>query len=56
MVGVNRDHPLRPVVEIFYDSRGSRLAEPKLVDLVEHPFQYVVAPLAEHEIRAYAGS
>ena len=37
VVAVNRNHPLRPRVEI-YGSKGQRLATPKLIDLSEVPF------------------
>ena len=47
VVGVNRNHPLRPKVEILSDSKGNRLPAPKLVDLSEAPFLYITAPLQE---------
>lgn len=46
VVGVNRNHPLRPRVEV-YDSRGQRLAVPKIIDLSEAPFLYITGPVAE---------
>jgi HD-GYP domain-containing protein (c-di-GMP phosphodiesterase class II) len=47
VIAVNRNHPLRPKVEIFADARGSRLAVPKILDLSEAPFLYITGPLAE---------
>jgi HD-GYP domain-containing protein (c-di-GMP phosphodiesterase class II) len=47
VVAVNRNHPLRPRVEVLADSKGERLASPKLVDLSEAPFLYITGPLAE---------
>ena len=47
VVGVNRNHPLRPKVEIISDSKGDRLPAPKLVDLSEAPFLYITTPLQE---------
>src|SRR5438105_1895600 len=47
VVGVNRNHPLRPKVEIISDSKGDRLPAPKLIDLSEAPFLYITTPLQE---------
>jgi HD-GYP domain-containing protein (c-di-GMP phosphodiesterase class II) len=47
VVAVNRNHPLRPKVEIVADSKGDRLHAPKLVDLSETPFVYITAPIQE---------
>lgn len=47
VIAVNRDHPLRPKVEILADSKGSPLAAPKAVDLSEAPFIYVTGPVQE---------
>lgn len=46
VIGVNRNHPLRPRVEV-YDARGQRLAVPKIIDLSEAPFLYITGPVAE---------
>ncbi len=50
VVAVNRNHPLRPRVEV-YDARGRRLAAPKILDLAEAPFLYITGPVAEPERR-----
>ena len=47
VVGVNRNHPLRPRVEIIADGKGQRLTTPKTTDLAEAPFLYVTGPVAE---------
>ena len=47
VVAVNRNHPLRPRVEIMADSKGQRLPAPKTVDLSEAPFLYVTGPVTE---------
>jgi hypothetical protein len=47
VVGVNRDHPLRPRVEIMADARGQRLPALKSVDLAESPFIYITGPVGE---------
>jgi HD-GYP domain-containing protein (c-di-GMP phosphodiesterase class II) len=48
VVAVNRNHPLRPRVEV-YDAKGRRLATPKVIDLSEAPFIYITGPIAEGE-------
>jgi HD-GYP domain-containing protein (c-di-GMP phosphodiesterase class II) len=47
VIAVNRNHPLRPKIEIFADARGSRLPLPKILDLSEAPFIYVTGPMQE---------
>ena len=47
VVAVNRNHPLRPRVEIMADSRGQRLPAPKTIDLSESPFIYITGPVTE---------
>lgn len=46
VVAVNRNHPLRPRVEIV-DGKTGPLATPKMVDLSEAPFLYITGPVAE---------
>jgi hypothetical protein len=45
VIAVNRDHPLRPRVEIV-DGKGGRPAA-RIVDLAELPFLYVTGPVSE---------
>lgn len=47
VVAVNRNHPLRPRIEILSDSKGHRLQTPKTIDLSESPFLYVTGPVTE---------
>jgi hypothetical protein len=47
VVAVNRNHPLRPRIEVVADSRGNRLLTPKVIDLSESPFLYVTGPVSE---------
>ena len=47
VVAVNRNHPLRPRLEIMADSKGHRLPAPKTVDLSEAPFLYITGPVTE---------
>jgi HD-GYP domain-containing protein (c-di-GMP phosphodiesterase class II) len=46
VVAVNRNHPLRPRIEIG-DGKGGRLATPKMIDLSETPFLYITGPVVE---------
>jgi HD-GYP domain-containing protein (c-di-GMP phosphodiesterase class II) len=46
VVAVNRNHPLRPRVEIV-DGKSGPLATPKIVDLSEAPFLYITGPVSE---------
>jgi HD-GYP domain-containing protein (c-di-GMP phosphodiesterase class II) len=47
VIAVNRDHPLRPKVEVLADSKGNPLPTPKILDLSEAPFIYVTGPVQE---------
>jgi hypothetical protein len=47
VIAVNRNHPLRPQVEIVADARGQRLGMPKVIDLSEAPFLYITGPVGE---------
>src|SRR5262249_10007822 len=47
VTAVNRNHPLRPRVEIVADGKGQRLALPKTTDLAEAPFLYITGAVAE---------
>ncbi len=47
VIAVNRNHPLRPKVEVLADSKGARLHVPKLIDLSEAPFLYITGPMTE---------
>jgi HD-GYP domain-containing protein (c-di-GMP phosphodiesterase class II) len=46
VIAVNRNHPLRPRVEIV-DGKTGPLATPKIVDLSEAPFLYITGPVSE---------
>jgi HD-GYP domain-containing protein (c-di-GMP phosphodiesterase class II) len=46
VVAVNRNHPLRPRVEIV-DGKSGPLTTPKTVDLSESPFLYITGPVSE---------
>jgi len=57
VTAVNRNHPLRPRVEIVADGKGQRLASPKTTDLSDAPFLYITGAVAEGgRLRAAAGA
>lgn len=47
VIAVNRNHPLRPKVEIMADGKGHRLMVQKIIDLSEAPFLYITGPVGE---------
>jgi len=47
VTAVNRNHPLRPRVEIVADGKGQRLTAPKTTDLADAPFLYITGAVAE---------
>lgn len=47
VIAVNRNHPLRPQVEVFADAKGHRLGMPKVIDLSEAPFLYITGPVGD---------
>ena len=47
VTAVNRNHPLRPRVEIVADGKGQRLGSPKTTDLADAPFLYITGAVAE---------
>jgi hypothetical protein len=47
VIAVNRNHPLRPQVEIVTDARGQRSGTPKVIDLSEAPFLYITGPVGD---------
>jgi hypothetical protein len=47
VIAVNRNHPLRPQVEVFADAKGNRLGAAKVIDLSEAPFLYITGPVGD---------
>jgi hypothetical protein len=47
VIAVNRNHPLRPKVEVLADGKGQRLPATKVIDLSEAPFLYITGPVGE---------
>lgn len=47
VIGVNRNHPLRPRVEVVSDAKGHTLSAARVIDLAESPFVYITGPATE---------
>ena len=47
VIAVNRNHPLRPQVEIVVDAKGQRTGTSKVIDLSESPFLYITGPVSD---------
>jgi len=41
VVGINKKVPMRPIIEIFLDNQGNRLAKPRRVDLLKSTVLYI---------------
>jgi len=50
VISTNPNLPLKPTVEILYDSLGNRLAEKRIADLSEQMLLYVTGSIDEEEI------
>lgn len=50
VIKTNPDLPLKPIVEILFDSRGNRLKQPKIVDLSRQPLLYITGSVDEKDI------
>lgn len=50
VVTINRSHPLRPVVDIIFNSNKRRLARPRREDLKLSPFLYISRTLMERDL------
>ena len=49
VVTINPVRPLRPVVEIFINSRGGRISKPRRLDLEMEPLIYISKPILEED-------
>lgn len=50
VIGINRTHPLRPVLEIVIDENGKKIDPPTQLNLKEFPFLYVAKTLLPEEV------
>jgi hypothetical protein len=47
VVSTNKDNPLRPVLEVWYDAAGAKLAQPKVIDLNKEILLHITGPASE---------
>lgn len=50
VIAINKNLPLRPVVQIFYDAGGKPPKNPKIIDLAKAPVLYVERAVDESEL------
>jgi HD-GYP domain-containing protein (c-di-GMP phosphodiesterase class II) len=50
VVGINEDSPLRPTVEILFDSQGRKLSKKKVINLADAPLLYVTGTVYESDL------
>lgn len=50
IIEVHENLPMRPKIEILYDSEYNRLPNSHVIDLMKEPVFYIVAPVAESEL------
>jgi len=50
VVGINKSHPMRPIVMILKDEKNVGLAEPIELDLKESPFLFITASLQPEDV------
>jgi HD-GYP domain-containing protein (c-di-GMP phosphodiesterase class II) len=50
VITINDELPLRPVVSVIFDSTGSRLEEPRVVNLVKQFNIFIKRPLSDEEV------
>ncbi len=47
VIATNKDNPLRPVLEVWYDAHGTKLAQPKVIDLTKEVLLHITGPATE---------
>ncbi|MBF8251397.1 MAG: HD-GYP protein, partial [Deltaproteobacteria bacterium] len=50
VVETNEASPLRPIIEMLYDSMGKKLAEKKIVKLQDTPLLYITDSVFEEDL------
>jgi hypothetical protein len=50
VIETNENQPLRPKLEVWYDIKGNKMNEGKVVNLADSPFLYISDPLYEEEL------
>lgn len=52
VIETSEKQPLRPKVEVWYDVKGNKLEEGKVINLADSPLLYITDPLYEEELPA----
>jgi hypothetical protein len=52
VIETNENQPLRPKLEVWYDIKGNKMNEGKVVNLAGSPLLYISDPLYEEELPA----
>ena len=50
VVSTDRKQPLRPTIEVLYDSQGKKLSTRKVIHLAENPLLYIVNSINEKDL------
>ena len=50
VIEINEDSPLRPTVEILFDSQRRKLSKKKVVDLADAPLLYITGTVYETDL------
>jgi HD-GYP domain-containing protein (c-di-GMP phosphodiesterase class II) len=48
---VNKDFPMKPTINVLFDSGGNKLTKPKIMDLAKSPLLYIEKPLEAREYK-----
>ncbi len=51
VISTDENKPMRPTVEIIFDSRGRRLSNPQIVDLRDSPLLHITDTIDENSLR-----
>jgi len=50
VIAISENHPLRPTVQILYDSQGKRVQEKKIINLEDNnPLLYIIDSVFEED-------
>lgn len=47
VIQVNKNYPVRPVIEVVMDARGDKMMNPERIDLSREPMIYIVSPVLD---------
>lgn len=56
VIDTYKDQPLRPKVQVFFDSQERRILTERIIDLPDNPLLHIVASVEENEIQSISKS